>query len=87
MIDKVYVTKYALTNGVRLCNVIDLGTEWVRVEWPGGWPGVAVFKLGTDAHVHSNDARWRLDVMREKAIKAAERKLERLRAMKFEVKE
>ncbi len=93
MIDKVYVTKYALTDGVRLCRVVEVDTislkddVCVKVKWPGAIGNWLMFTLGKDAHVTYGDARWAFDEMREKAIKAAERKLDRLRAMKFEVKE
>lgn len=90
MIDKVYVTKYALTGRVRLCKVIDLdldSDDWVRVDWPGGWNDTADFRLGKDAYVTRADAENAFEKMRASAIKSAEKKLERLRAMKFEVKE
>lgn len=95
MIDKVYVTKYALTDGVRRCEVKNLKThhhvrseqDYVTVVWEGGYNGESSFALGRDAHVTLADAEDAFDKMRASAIKSAEKKLERLRAMKFEVKE
>lgn len=89
MIDKVYVTKYSLTDGVRLCKVKKIYEDYddVGVVWPGGYNGVASFRLGKEAHVTLADAEQAFEKMRASAIMAAEKKIERLRAMKFEVKE
>lgn len=82
MIDKVYVTKYALTGGVRRNDVVKLWTSDLS-----GRTYADAYELGKDAHVTLDDARAAFEKMRASAIKSAERKLEKLRAMKFEVKE
>lgn len=86
MIDKVYVTKYALTGGVRLGRV--------QKVWTGGASGrtyvdvnSCAYVLGKEAHVTHGGAVDEFERMRASAIKSAEKKLEKLRAMKFEVKE
>lgn len=88
MIEKVYVTKYALTDGVRLYEVEKLwssavsGREYAVVVGHYG-----AYELGKDAHVTIADAEKAFEKMRASAIKSAEKKLEKLRSMKFEAKE
>lgn len=93
MIEKVYVTKYALTDSVRVCKVLEMDTSsrgsdvLVEVEWPGALNGKLRLRLGRDAHALIGDAEYAFQAMRESEIRAAKRKLEKLEAMKFEVKE
>lgn len=90
MIDKVYVTKHALTDGVRRHDVKSL---WCPESSGRTYADVGkdnfhkLYLLGRDAHVTIADAEQAFEKMRASAIKSAEKKLERLRAMKFEVKE
>lgn len=87
MIEKVYVTKYALTDCVRRREVKKLWTSDMSGKTYANFSDYSSYELGKDAHVTIDDAREAFEKMRASAIKSAEKKLERLRAMKFEVKE
>ena len=84
----VYITKYAQTDGVFLREVERIDCDgYVWVKWPGGLNGTAMFKMGKDAHETLNEACEAFEKMRKAAILSAEKKISKLRALTFSVKE
>lgn len=77
-----YVTKFALTDGIR--HVECRPTSSVGYVLPQGLYNSA--KVGKDVHETREAAEKRFEQMRAAAIKSAEKRLARLRAMTFEVK-
>lgn len=80
---KMYITMCALTKGVRLmeCKASMHDPDYVN---PDGWYGY--IRVGTEAFAELADAKAKFEKMHAAAIKSAERRLAKLRAMKFEVK-
>lgn len=44
MTETVFVTKYALSDGIRECEVIKRDASYVQVKWPGGLNGWQLFQ-------------------------------------------
>lgn len=87
MTHKLYITKYALSEGVVARERLSTDSDgWARVSWPGGFNNEAWFRIGKDAHETKADAENAFENMRASAMRSAERKLLKLRAMRFEVK-
>lgn len=88
MTHKLYITKNALSGGIVVRELLSMDLDgWARVSWPGWFNNEAWFRIGKDAHETRAAAENAFENMRASAIRAAERKLAKLRAMKFEVKE
>ncbi len=79
---KVWLTKYALTQGVFLKDVEDCGDDMVadRGKYTACYHGE-----GRDWHRTRESALRRVEEMRAAAIKAAKRKLDKLTTMRIEV--
>lgn len=76
---KFYITKYALTEGIKLKEC-----EAPTPECPGTvYAGWQLFRLGKDAFDNWGDAYKRAQHMRVEAIASCEKKLKKLRAMEF----
>lgn len=83
---KVYVTKYALTDGIRECVVDEESTAscmtpgWLRVVWPGAPNGMASFSRD-NWHETLEGAHLRVSAMVAAKLKSLDRqrsKLEKL---------
>lgn len=84
MTDRVWVMKYALTEGARECDVISEDSSSYTVDWSGGFNGEATF-LKSDVVATFGAAGDRFQAMRDAKIKAHERAIERLVRMPFKV--
>lgn len=78
---KVYVTKYALNNGIVEKEVKDVGNGAVEVleKWGGYLHGE-----GKEWHRTWESAVARAEEMRQRKIKSVEKQLAKLKNMKFE---
>lgn len=68
-VPKAYVTKYALTDGIRLCECLELDDKYGWVKWPG----TIGRRLIRRADVHHS-----LEAAQARALELAERKLKGL---------
>jgi cytochrome c553 len=84
---KVYVTKYALTAGITCHEAKEQNSGvWVSVKFPGAYWETSL-KTGRDYAETEQEARAIAVKMRDKKIKSLEKKIAKLKAMTFEVKE
>lgn len=83
---KIWVTKYALTEGIRTHDNAKLceGYTTRMVECgAGGGGGIVGYYHGDDWHTTEEAALARAEAMRLKAVAALEKKLAKLKKMKF----
>lgn len=73
---KIWVTKYALTDGVYVCEG-EISNNMAVVEWEGGLNGKAYFH-GQDFHVREDAAKERVRAMVESKRKSIKKQLSRL---------
>ena len=81
---KVFVTKYALTGGIKECEVKEKEREsaYVYVKWPGGLNGENMFS-SKECHDTLEEAKAYADEMRLKKIFSLKKQIEKLEALKF----
>lgn len=79
---KVWVSKYALSDGISERDVVGGVTEAGYVYLKGLWLG---FKLGRDAHASITEAQAAAEKMRLKKIASLEMQIKKLQALKFDV--
>jgi len=80
---KAYITKYALTTGIEETGG-ELSPEYKLFKRTGPEWSWAPYYHKPDWHETREDAVKRANEMRDKAIKSAEKKLAKLRKMRFE---
>lgn len=80
---KAYITKYALTNGIEEVDGNFVGGQTFERTDIGRNP-FRPYERKPDWHETREDAVKRANEMRDKAIKSAEKKLAKLRKMRFE---
>ncbi|XXX79243.1 hypothetical protein WMF30_10755 [Sorangium sp. So ce134] len=83
----VYVTRYALTDGIRRCEVRSEDPRWFYVAWPGA-PSYGVMVYRIDAHETLEAAQARAKEMAQKKLKSLAKqaaKLEKLAALGVKV--
>lgn len=78
-----YVTKWSLSNGIRASRVLKVYSEGTLVSLEY-WGDSNYFSVGSDCFLSETEAREQVEKMRAKEIRAAEKKLEKLK--KLEVK-
>lgn len=82
----VFVTKYALSEGIKECEVLrdDRETDgFVRVAWPGGLNG-GMLIYSSDAHDSMEDALVAADAARIKKVASLKKQIAKLEAKRFE---
>lgn len=79
---KVYVTKYALTEGIQEMDGEECGDGMVRII--GDLYGTFFHKEGRDWHREQGSANARAEAMRKAKIASLEKSIAKLRAMKFQ---
>lgn len=79
---KVYVTKYALTDGIREIDVEECGDGLVRTI--GHRYDTYFHKEGREWHRDQVSANARADAMRKAKIASLEKSIAKLRALKFQ---
>ncbi len=83
----VWVTKYALTDGIKECEIDESVTResvYIWATWPGGTRSNLYRQ--SEAYRVKDDALAHAERMREKKIKSLRKQIEKLEAMTFEVK-
>lgn len=77
----VYVTRYALSDGIRKCEVLQTDDDgYVSVKWPGACNGSALFPKSAYSHT-KEDALACARAMRDKKIKSLEKQIAKLRKL------
>lgn len=83
----VYVTKYALTAGIKECTVNERWSSYcneggIYVDWPGGLNGVAVFRNGEWLETRE-DAVARANHMKRERIASLQKQIAKLEKKTF----
>ena len=81
----IYVTKYALTTGIRRVDAEPIRNNAFRYR-PKGWT-ISNYAYGEEFQMTEAAAIERAEILREKKIKSLEKQIAKLRAIKFEVKD
>lgn len=82
--EKVFITKYALTGAITEHDVVDyFDGQRVKVKWVGGHNNVAYFPKN-DWHHTKDGAIARAEEMRIKKLQALDRQFKKLWAKKFD---
>ena len=81
----VWVTKYALTEGIIEARVEEMDGRYVHVYWPGGYSGRAMFVFGKDAFDDLDLAWKKTEDMREKKIISLKRQIKKLENQEIKV--
>lgn len=82
--EKVFITKYALTGAITEHEVIDyFDGQRVKVKWVGG-PNNAAYFTKDDWHHTKSGAIARSEEMRIKKLQSLDRQIKKLSAKKFD---
>jgi hypothetical protein len=79
----VYLSKYALTNGIKEYQAEIEGLYAIVSDRSGGYVGFRTFALGREAHLTRDAALEKAKKMREKKIASLEKQIKKLKAMTF----
>ncbi len=82
----VYITKYALTDGVFECEIDHQDGQYLWAKWPGGLNGKMMFNRN-DWHMSKTSAMDRACDMRDAKIASLKKSITRLEKIEtFEIK-
>lgn len=76
----VYVTRYALTDGIRRCDVVSDDARYVYVAWPGA-PSYGLLVHRVDAYDTLDAAQARAKQMAQKKLKSLAKQAAKLEAI------
>ena len=82
----VFVTKYALTQGIQRCALLEHHEWGVTVSWPGSFDGKAYFSK-KDFALALADAEVQADALRLHKIKLIQKQIKHLETLKIKVVE
>jgi hypothetical protein len=85
MAKTVFVTKFALTDGIRECQVKEKqygSSNYIVVKWPGGLNEEYMFSV-KDCSDTLDEAKKVADAMRVKKIASLKKQVKKLEALKF----
>ena len=83
---EVYVTKYALTAGIKKCKVKDVGEFGVEVVYPGGYNGSAYFSESVCSPTLEG-AMKQAEAMRKKKLASLTKQIAKLEKLTIKVQE
>lgn len=83
---KVWITKYALTEGI-FCVDAKLTSQPSMVRYMPANGGMACYVHGNDWHTTAESAKQRAEEMRVKKLQSLEKQIASIKAMTFEVEE
>jgi hypothetical protein len=81
----IYVTKYALTQGIVKCAKLQTESFGVTAEWPDGYNGRGYFSRGSYA-LSMEEALQMAEAMRAKKLASLRKQITKLEGLKIKVK-
>lgn len=81
--DKIYITKYALTAGIKTAIAHDCGDNLVFIH--GDYGFIASFYIDREAFTDLDEAKKRAEEMRVKKIESLKKQIEKLSKMEIKI--
>lgn len=77
-----YVTKYALSGGIQVAEVVSVDGTYITVKWPGAWNGTMLFHR---AYCHGTEllAINHANELRDAKIKSLQKQIDKLQKATF----
>lgn len=82
--DRVWLVKYALSEGIRECRVLDWSEDGQRARLEG-YAGFVLFGLGKDITLALDEAQRVAEAMRSAKLKSLRKQLKKLETHQFPV--